>query len=121
MKKFLFGLLFLFSSIALGGSVNLAWTPPTTGPTPAGYNIYWGTASGVYGPTPMQVGTVTTATVPNLTNGVQYFFALKSRDAVGNQSAAFSNEVFITIPIPLQPPTLLSPTATATVTITATP
>jgi len=111
MKKSLFSLLLLFSSIALGGSVNLAWNPPTVGPAPAGYNIYWGTVSGVYGPTPLQVGTVTTATVPNLTAGTQYFFALKSRDSAGAQSAAFSNEVSATIPFALQPPIVGVPVA----------
>lgn len=108
LKTALWWALLLAPLAAVGAGVRLAWDPPTTGPTPLGYRIYYGTASGVYGPTPISVGAVFTYDVPNLTPGTKYFFALKSADAAtgGNQSAAFSNEVSATIPQVIQPPTI---------------
>ena len=62
------------------GSVSLAWD---TNPEPdiAGYKVYWGTASGVYG----QFDDVsqTTASVSDLTVGVRYYFAVTAYDSGG--------------------------------------
>jgi hypothetical protein len=62
----------------------------------AGYNVYFGTASGQYG-TPEDAGNVTTYTLQNLTSGTRYFFAVSAYDLAGNEST-LSDEVFKDIP-----------------------
>ena len=52
---------------AQAGQATLAWDPNTE-PELAGYKVYYGTAAGTYG-TPIDVGNVTTYTVPGLTDG----------------------------------------------------
>lgn len=59
-------------------SVNLAWDANTE-PDLAGYKIYYGTASGVYG-TPIDVGNVTAYTLTGLTEGVTYYLAATAYD-----------------------------------------
>ncbi|WHZ13500.1 MAG: hypothetical protein OJF52_000332 [Nitrospira sp.] len=59
----------------------------------AGYRVYVGTRSGVYGfASPFEVTNSTTFTVPNLPVGTTYFFAVSAFDKAGNESAK-SNEV----------------------------
>ena len=71
--------------------VTLAWNA-SSGPDLAGYNVYYGTASGDYDWT-QKLGTVTTCTVPNLSSGVpNYCFAVKAYSTSGQESA-YSNEV----------------------------
>ncbi len=57
----------------------------------AGYKVYLGTASGVYG-TPADVGNVTTFQIVNFSQGQTYYFPVTAYDSSGNESG-FSNEV----------------------------
>ena len=77
--------------------VTLTLTPPTTTGTAtltwdanaetdlAGYNVYMGTQSGVYG-APISIGNTTSYTVGNLTGGRTYYFSLTAVDGAGNES-----------------------------------
>ncbi|TLY16885.1 MAG: hypothetical protein E6K69_03110 [Nitrospirae bacterium] len=72
------------------GTATLTWNASTSSDV-AGYKVYLGTASGVYGP-PTSVGNVITSQVTNLQSGTTYFFAVTAVDTSGNEST-FSNEV----------------------------
>ncbi|RMH35376.1 MAG: fibronectin type III domain-containing protein, partial [Nitrospirae bacterium] len=91
------------------GSATLTWDPNTESDL-AGYNVYQGTSSGIYGP-PINVGNTTTYTVTGLQDGQQYFFAVTAYDTSGNESGP-SNEVSKTIAPP--PPDTLAPSVTLT-------
>ena len=87
-------------------SVTLVWDPSPDS-TVIGYNIYYGTVSGVY-PSKLTVGAVTNATIENLVEGTTYYFAATAFNAAGLESDP-SNEVSYTVPvvpIPNRPPTL---------------
>jgi hypothetical protein len=72
------------------GQVNLAWN--ANGETDlAGYKLYVGTSSGVYG-APVTLGNVITHTVTGLTPGNTYYFVVTAYDQGGAESA-FSNQV----------------------------
>ena len=68
----------------------LTWSP-NTDTNLAGYKVYKGTASGVYG-SPITVGNVTSYTVPDLVVGNTYYFAITDYNTSGVEST-FSNEV----------------------------
>ena len=72
-------------------TASLNWNPPTNTTGVAGYNVYMGTASGVYGP-PVNVGNVTSYVVNNLVIGNTYYFAVTAYTASGIESAP-SNQV----------------------------
>jgi hypothetical protein len=72
-------------------TASLSWSVPTTTTGVAGYNLYMGTASGVYGP-PINVGNATSYVLSNLAVGNTYCFVVKSYNASGVESAP-SNEV----------------------------
>jgi len=57
----------------------------------AGYHVYVGTASGVYGP-PINVGNVTSYAVNNLVIGNTYYFVVTDYNSRGVESAP-SNQV----------------------------
>jgi len=81
----------VIAGIALAAtSVDLAWDANTE-PDLAGYKIYYGTASGVYG-TPIDVGNVTAYTLTGLTEGVTYYLAATAYDTDANESD-FSQEL----------------------------
>lgn len=84
-------LMVLGTTQAFAGQVNLTWTA-SSGPV-AGYRVYYGTASGSYSSN-LDVGNVTTATVPNFSSGPTYYFAVKAYDSASNESD-FSNEVSV--------------------------
>jgi hypothetical protein len=75
----------------------LAWDAPTTNAdgTPltdlAGFYVYYGTASGVYG-APVDAKNVTSYTLTGLTPGQTYFIAVAAYDTSQNQSQ-FSDEI----------------------------
>ncbi len=77
-------------TVAVLDPVTLLWNTNTESNL-AGYRLYSGTASGVYG-TPATVGLVTTTTVTTLVSGVTYYFALTAFNTAGQESVK-SNEV----------------------------
>jgi hypothetical protein len=100
------GLLFL--GIVIGpvsafasANVTLAWNQ-TSNPIVAGYDIYYGSASGVY-TNVINAGNNTSVTISNLINGSTYYFAAATYSAAGAVSA-LSSEVAYTVSQP--PPTL---------------
>ncbi len=85
--------------------VTLGWSQPT-GFTPAGYKIYWGSASGHY-TQDIDVHNVTRYTLAGLSSPL--YFVVTDDDGSGNESG-YSNEVSWTV----QPPTCsytISPTS----------
>ena len=71
-------------------SITLQWAGPTayvdaTSLTVSGYKIYYGTESGNY-TTVLNVGNVTSFTVPNLTANTTYYFVVTAYDAAGVES-----------------------------------
>jgi hypothetical protein len=117
-------------SVALGASaetaaITLAWDANSE-PDVAGYNVYWGTASGVY--THLDdAHHQTTEELTNLNFGVQYYFAVTAYNEDGLESD-FSAEIsaIAGLPIPTPSPTVTptptpTPSATPTPTLTPTP
>jgi hypothetical protein len=82
---------------SLASTIDLTWIAPTvdTQGNPltdlAGYKVYVGVSTGVYGPA-INVGNVTAYTVAGLTAGVRYYFAITAYDTAGNESL-FSAEI----------------------------
>lgn len=70
-----------------GTVATLSWAPNAEIDL-AGYRLYVGTTSGVYG-APISVGNVTTYTVANLQLGRTYYFAVSAVDTAGNESQKF--------------------------------
>jgi hypothetical protein len=79
----------LSSSTISAATATLTWDS-STDTNVAGYNVYMGTTSGVYGP-PIHVGTVTSYSVSNLAVGT-YYFVVTDYDTGGLESLP-SNEV----------------------------
>jgi hypothetical protein len=77
------------------GQVTLTWDPNSE-PDLAGYEIYYGTASGNY-QWNLDVGNVTTYTLTGLETGATYYAAATAYNTQGLESA-YSNEVFYTVP-----------------------
>ena len=77
------------SASALSVDITIAWDPNSEADL-AGYKIYYGTASGVYG-TPITIGTQTTYTITGLPPGT-YYVAVTAYNTLGVESG-FSNEV----------------------------
>jgi hypothetical protein len=98
-KRFI-GLLFLgiivgpFSALA-SANVTLSWNQ-SSDPIVAGYDIYYGGASGVY-TNVIDAGNNTSVTISNLINGATYYFAAATYTAAGAASAQ-SSEVAYTVP-----------------------
>ena len=76
------------------GTLSLSWVAPTTNSDGtaltaltdlAGYKVYYGTASGVYG-TPTDAGNVTTYSLTGLTKGTTYYVAVTAYDTSNNES-----------------------------------
>jgi hypothetical protein len=83
--------------VSPGQSVTLAWTA-STDTNVAGYNLYYGGASGDY-TSEVSCGSATTATVSGLMPGATYYFAVTSYSFLGVESV-FSAEVSYTVPGP---------------------
>jgi PKD repeat protein len=88
-------LLLLLATSAFGGTLRLAWDPVAHAGV-AGYRIHYGPSAGVYTAS-INAGNTTSYTVPNLTEGATYHFAVTAYDASQVQGA-FSNDVFGTVP-----------------------
>ena len=88
----------------VAGEATLSWDQNTE-PELAGYMVYFGTSSGVYG-TPLDAGTQTTYTVTGLAIGPSYF-AVTAYNTAGTEST-FSNEATKII-VDTAPPVTPSP------------
>jgi hypothetical protein len=75
-------------------SVTLTWNASTSHDI-AGYNVYYGSASGNY-TNVISVGNVTNATISGLSEGTCDYFVVKARNAVGLESLP-SNEISYTV------------------------
>ncbi|MBI3355961.1 MAG: fibronectin type III domain-containing protein [Nitrospirae bacterium] len=71
-------------SASTASSATLTWTANTDSDL-AGYKIYSGTQSGMYG-APVSTGKVTSYVFTNLTKGTTYFFTVTAYDTAGNES-----------------------------------
>ncbi len=98
--------LILGSSSVSGATVSLAWNPsPAT--NVAGYNLFYGLASGQYTAS-LDAGTNTSITVSGLGDGLTYYFATVAYNSLGDESD-YSNEVTDSIPILPVVPTAPTP------------
>src|ERR1700722_20458583 len=111
-----------FSVAQAAQSVSLAWTAETD-PTVTGYNVNYGTASGVYTQS-INAGNSTVATVSSLTAGQTYFFVVTAHNSAAQNSLA-SNQISFAAsasPTPTPVPTPIStPTPTPKPTPTPSP
>jgi fibronectin type III domain protein/BACON domain-containing protein len=78
------------TSTSSSTSASLTWAADTSTGL-AGYKVYMGTASGVYG-TSLNVGNVTSYVVSNLAVGTTYYFVVTAYNTSGSESPP-SNEV----------------------------
>src|SRR2546425_7354246 len=111
-------LCFLAPALSSAAQVTLAWDPNTE-PDLAGYKLYYGTSSGSY-QFSVDVGNLTSYTLPGLLEGQIYYFAATAYNQSRNESG-FSNEVSKVI-ADVTPPTvsLTAPAAGVTVAGTVT-
>ncbi len=89
-------LMTLIASVQATGSVTLAWNA-STDPSVAGYNVYYGGASGAY-TNEISVGNATNETISGLIEGITYYFAATTYTASGMESP-FSGEVSCLVPL----------------------
>lgn len=82
-------------TIPTTASVTLTWDPSTS-PAVTGYRVHYGATSGQYTDS-VAVGNIATGTVPGLTSGLTYYFAVTAFDANGLESDS-SNEISYTVP-----------------------
>jgi len=97
LGSFIFSILisFIQFSAFAAASVTLAWNP-STDPVVAGYNMYYGGASGTY-TNVESAGSATSVTVTGLVAGATYYFAATTYSTEGVESS-FSTEVSYTVP-----------------------
>jgi hypothetical protein len=84
------------ASVQATGNVTLAWNRCTNAIV-AGYNVYYGGASGAY-TNEISAGNTTNATVSGLVEGTTYYFAATSYASSGMESP-FSSEVSCLVPL----------------------
>jgi hypothetical protein len=87
-------------------SATLSWNPNGESDL-AGYKVHMGTAAGSYD-TVTDVGNLTTYSVPGLSTGTTYHFAVSAYDTSGNDSA-LSADVPVTIASTNQAPVVTAP------------
>jgi PKD repeat protein len=87
-------MLSLFVNPAFAGQASLAWNASASSGV-TGYKVHYGTASRSYS-THLDVGNKLTSSVPNLTAGTTYYFAVTAYNAAGE--SGYSNEASATIP-----------------------
>lgn len=128
-RRYRFFLAFIFLLLlnhapALAGDAVLTWNANSEADL-AGYRVYVGLRTGFFNlPVPevvvrLDVGKVTTWTVPNLAEGLTYYFVVTAYDTAGNESAP-SNEGSKAIPIlPDTTPPLISSITASNLTATS--
>jgi hypothetical protein len=82
----------LAAGSAPAAQVDLIWEPNTESDL-SGYRIHYGTASRAYS-VHIDVGHVTDYTVPDLLDGVVYYFAATAYDTLGNESGYSEEAVY---------------------------
>lgn len=87
-------MLSFFVNPAFAGQASLAWNASASSGV-TGYKVHYGTASRSYS-THLDVGNKLTSSVPNLTAGTTYYFAVTAYNAAGE--SGYSNEASATIP-----------------------
>jgi hypothetical protein len=103
-------------SVQAQAHVTLAWNP-ISNPLVAGFDIYYGGATGVY-TNKIKIGTATNVTISNLVIGATYYFATTTYSTAGAESAK-SSEVSYLVPTP--PPVVqlqVTPTSQCILTVT---
>jgi hypothetical protein len=95
----------LLSPAFATSSANLAWDPSPE-PDITGYRVKYGTSSGNYSQS-IDVGNVTTATIPNLTAGQTYYFVVTAFNS-GAMESTPSNEVTFALAINQSPSVVIT-------------
>ncbi len=93
----IFGALFFVPGVSLAASVTLGWDPNTEDADFAGYQIYYGEASGEYW-FQQDVGNQTRHTVNDLEEGKTYYFAVTAYN-LENLESDYSKELAYTVPV----------------------
>lgn len=88
-----FALIYAAATAIAGMNVTLAWNPSPGTNVIVNYQIYYGTATGVYSNT-NSAGTNLSLTISNLVKGTSYYFSAKAVDSDGLESE-FSNEASV--------------------------
>jgi PKD repeat protein len=83
----------MLSGHALAGQVTLAWDAVANA---TGYKLHYGQGSGSYSST-VDAGTQLSQTVPSLTDGARYYFAVTAYGPAGTTESGYSNEVSTTV------------------------
>lgn len=86
---------FLLNSHAMAGNISLTWDASSSSNV-GGYKLYYGKATKNY-TSSIDVGNKTTYQLTGLTNGVKFFFALKTYNTAKTLESSFSNEVSATV------------------------
>jgi len=113
MKLMTFSKIFLLSFLSTleveASNVSLTWVASTS-PNIGGYKIFYGTSTGNY-TNMIDVGNILTATIPDLPEKTEFFFAAKSYNKDRSLESGFSNETStITPPDVIVPPSPPLPT-----------
>jgi hypothetical protein len=95
--------------VGTAAEMTILWDAPTD-PTIVGFSVVYGTQSGAYSQR-MNVGVQTSATIGNLSDGVTYYFAVRSVSD-GQAMSTVSNEVEYAVPRQSQVITALALTST---------
>lgn len=98
-------LLSFFANPAIAGQASLAWNASASSNV-TGYKVHYGTASRSYS-THVDVQGALSTTVPNLTAGTTYYFAVTAYNAAGE--SGYSNEASAAIPTPAPAPDTQAP------------
>lgn len=85
-----------FSSLALAGSLQLAWDASSSSNV-GGYKIYYGQTTNNY-TSSVDAGNVTSYQMTGLQDGAKYFFAVKAYNLTKTIESSYSNEVSATVP-----------------------